>query len=290
MRLCDKVERRLLRHFNTKRDAVKPQKEVRHRIDLNTLKAALDKLGLSSGDSVLVHSGISNLGKVIGGPRLVFDLIQEMVGSHGNVLYPVFPFGGLMYEHLCSNPAFDAKTSASKMGALSEYALNVPGGQRSIHPTHSVLAFGEQRHLFVGEHHLCETPFADKSPFARLVDISGKILLIGVGLNSTTSFHRVEDRMGIEFPVRVYLDEIFSIQCVDTEGREHQVKTLAHDPFVSRVRDGNLYRNILLEKGILRELTVGNGIIAIIDARALDECLEDLCRNKHFTVYGKIWG
>jgi aminoglycoside 3-N-acetyltransferase len=289
MRLCGKIERRLKKHLTASKDNNKPQRESRQSIELATLEAAFAQLGLAPGDSVLVHSGISNLGKVIGGPPAVFELIQKTVGDQGNVLYPVFPFGGLMYEHLRFNPGFDARTSPSKMGALTEYALKV-GGRRSIHPTHSVLAFGDQSEAFVAEHHLCATPFADQSPYARLVETSGKILLLGVGLNSTTSFHRVEDRLGAEFPVKVYLDQVFCVPCLGADGLEYQVTTPAHDPFVSRVRDCDLFRDIFLETGVLREVPVGSGKIGIIDAKAMEECLETSCQRDRLTIYGKIWG
>lgn len=264
--------------------------QTRPIIEKETLASAFSTLGLKLGDSVMVHSGISNLGKVAGGPKSVFDLIQDTIGPTGNVLYPVFPFGGLMYNYLRSNPSFDVIGSPSKMGAVTEYALKISAnGHRSIHPTHSILAFGNDAADFVKDHHNCQMPFADLSPYSHLVNVSGKILLIGVGLNSTTSFHRTEDRLGGKFPVKVYADQEFLINCAGNDGREYQVRTLAHDPFISRVRDCNLVKNIFLEQGILQEVPVGNGIISILDARGMDQCLESLCQHG-FTIYGKIWG
>lgn len=259
-------------------------------IDTATLKAAMDSLGLSEGDVVMVHSGISNLGKVVGGPRIIFELIRERVGDRGHVLYPVFPFDSLVYPYLISNPTFDVRTAPSKMGALTEYSLKSPGGLRSVHPTHSVLAFGPRNAYFVSDHHLCLTPFADQSPFARLVDSGGKILLIGVGLNSTTSFHRIEDRLGEGFPVKVYRPELFRIPCVDAQGLSCEVSTQAHDPFISRIRDCDLVREEFVKAGVLREMPIGNGVIGIIDARAMDHLLEDLCRSRSRTIYGRVWG
>src|SRR5262249_11947058 len=153
---------------------------------------------------------------------------------------PVFPFDTLMFDYLLSSPIFDVRTTPTKMGALSEYALKTGEGQRSIHPTHSVLAFGENSSAYVSGHHLCPAPFTDQSPYAHLVETRGKILLIGVGLNSTTSFHRTEDRLGERFPVNVYRPEVFTVECVDADGRTLQVKTKAHDPFISRIRDCEL--------------------------------------------------
>jgi aminoglycoside 3-N-acetyltransferase len=182
------------------------------------------------------------------------------------------------------------RTAPTRMGWLTEHALMSPGGSRSVHPTHSVLAFGPRSADFVKDHHLCLTPFADRSPYARLVDFGGKILLIGVGLSGMTSFHRTEDRLGERFPVRVYRPEVFRVRCVDAAGRSREVSTLAHDPFISRIRDCDLMREEFLKSGVLREVSVGDGVVGMIDARAMDDLLEDLCRNRSQCIYGRIWG
>lgn len=290
-RIYEKVRRRARKVFSrgVPKDS-STRRESRSLVDAATLNAAMNALGLSRGDAVMVHSGISNLGKVAGGPRVLFELIRDRVGENGHVLYPVFPFASLMAEYLKSNPTFDARTAPSKMGALTDYALKSPGGLRSVHPTHSVLAFGPHSAEFVSEHHLCLTPFADQSPFGRLVDFNGKILIIGVGLNSTTSFHRTEDRLGERFPVRVYLPELFRIPCVDAQGLRCEVITQAHDPFISRIRDCDLVRSEFLRTGVLREVPVGDGVVGIIDSRAMDQILEVLWRTRRKTIYGKVWG
>ena len=60
--------------------------QTRPIIEKETLASAFSTLGLKLGDSVMVHSGISNLGKVAGGPKSVFDLIQDTIGPTGKVL------------------------------------------------------------------------------------------------------------------------------------------------------------------------------------------------------------
>jgi aminoglycoside 3-N-acetyltransferase len=276
--------------FKTEAGSAPPVREARPVVDMATLRAGLHQLGLTSGDTVIVHSGISHIGKVVGGPKAIFELIRDMVGESGHVLFPVFPFNNLMMHYLGRNPTFDVRTAPSKMGALTEYALKVPGGMRSIHPSHSVLAFGPHSNDFVASHHLDTKPFAECSPFARLVESNGKILLIGVGLNSTTSFHRTEDRLGDRFPVRVYGRPSFRIPCIDWNGQTVEVSTPAHDPFVSRVRDCNLVRTEFLREGVLRELPIGSGTIGMIDAGAMDRLLERLCFSRHLTIYGRLWG
>ena len=276
--------------FRTDQAGGQSKREVRPVVDMGMLRAAFQQLGLAPGDSVIVHSGISHVGKIVGGPKAIFELIRDMIGERGHLLFPVFPFNNLMMHYLKAGPSFDVRTAPSKMGALTEYALKVPGGVRSIHPSHSVLAFGPNSSEFASSHHLDNAPFAERSPFARLVESHGKILLIGVGLNSTTSFHRTEDRLAERFPVRVYGQETFRVACTDWNGQRVEVTTLAHDPFVSRVRDCNLVRTDFLREGVLRELPVGNGTVGMIDAGAMDRLLETLAFSRKSTIYGRLWG
>jgi aminoglycoside 3-N-acetyltransferase len=266
------------------------RRTVRTVVSMEALGNAFGELGITPGDAVMVHSGISQLGKVAGGPKAILELLTKQVGAQGHLLFPAFPFDNLMYEYLRHRPTFDVRTSPSKMGALTEFALKAPGSERSVHPTHSVVAFGPQRSAFVAEHHLCTAPFADGSPFARLVEFKGKILLLGVGLNSTTSFHRIEDRLGGAFPVRVYHRERFAVDCVDATGSTVQVTTSAHDPFISRIRDCDLLRPAFLREGIMREVRVGDGHATLIDAAGVDRVLEAEWRQRRLTIYGRIWG
>lgn len=290
-RLAEKLANRLRRLVPAaQRDSSGPRRASRTVVSMESLREAVTSLGIGPGDSVLVHSGISNLGKVVGGPKGTFELIRACVGSDGHVLYPAFPFDTLMYEYLRHGPKFDVRNAPSRMGALTQYALTVADGMRSVHPTHSVLAFGPRKDHFVGEHHLCQAPFADQSPFARLVEAGGKILLLGVGLNSTTSFHRIEDRLGVQFPVRVYVPTTFRVQCIDERGEPLDVLTPAHDPFISRLRNCDIVHSELLRSGAMRELQLGDGSVAVIDAVALETTLERLLRDRGLTIYGKLWG
>ena len=291
-RFVERAGRRVKRVISVADEESLTSRHGAHRslVDAASIKAALDTLGIVTGDTIMVHSGISNLGKVVGGPRVIFDLVRDQVGPSGHVLFPVFPFATLMAEYLKSGPTFDVRTAPSKMGALTEFALKCPSGMRSVHPTHSVIAFGPRSAEFVKDHHLCQTPFANESPFGKLVDFNGKILIIGVGLNSTTSFHRTEDRLGSEFPVKVYLSQPFRTKCLDADGVQLEVSTFAHDPFISRIRDCNLARIKFLQSGVLKEIAVGDGVVGIVDARGMDQHLEEMMRSHKETIYGKIWG
>jgi aminoglycoside 3-N-acetyltransferase len=143
---------------------------------------------------------------------------------------------------------------------------------------------------FLEGHHLDGTPFGPHSPFWRLADAGGKILIMGVGLSSVTSFHLTEDRMGEEFPVRVYLDRLYRLQCRDALGETVEIVTRCHDPFISQVRDCYIVEDLFIREGIYRKIPVGQHFIGMIDAQRMDLCLQRLARQERLTIYGRIWG
>lgn len=259
-------------------------------IELEQFDAVLDQLGIQSGDRVIVHSGISHIGKFKGGPAKLVERLRERIGPGGVVLFPAFPFGTLMFDYLETGPSFDAASSPAEMGALVDIALGYPDRQRSVHPTHSVCGFGDDVAELLKDHHRDSTPFGPNSPFWRLADTGGKILVIGVGLSSVTGFHLSEDRMGPEFPVRVYRDKIYEVACRSDAGEQITVRTPAHDPMISRVRDCYLVEDAFLREGVYRKIEIGNHYMGVIDFAAMDALLQRLARDERLTIYGKLWG
>jgi aminoglycoside 3-N-acetyltransferase len=282
---------RKLRKTFTSKTATKPEFMVRRPlIESSQLEETLTKLGIKKGDSVLVHSGISNIGKVKGGIGGIFERLRERIGPQGLLLFPAFPFGTLMHSYLETAPSFDTITSPSEMGSLTEIALKDPDRLRSLHPTHSIAGFGDQSRAILRDHHLDNTPFGPHSPFWRLADAGGKIVVMGVGLGSVTGFHLTEDRMGDAFPVKVYLDKLYEVICHNDERECITVRTRCHDPFISRIRNCYLVEPVLLETAIYKKIQLGNHYIGVIDFKAMDSLLQKLASEQRFTIYGKIWG
>jgi aminoglycoside 3-N-acetyltransferase len=100
-----------------------------------------------------------------------------------------------------SMPAFDPLlTAARKMGVIPEMARHLPGALRSSHPSLSFSAVGPHADFITAEHGL-EDGFGEHSPLARLYDLEGLILLLGVGHANNTTLHLSESRAPAMRPV-----------------------------------------------------------------------------------------
>ncbi len=156
---------------------------------ISDLSAALRDLGVRPGGSLLVHSSMRALGRVPGGAETVVRGLLAALGDEGTLLMPA-----LTYERVrSSHPVFDVRGTPSNVGLIPEHFRLRPGTLRSVHPTHSVCAVGPQAEHFLGAHLEDSTPVGPHSPFRRLRDAGGQILMLGCGLRPNTSMHGVEE-------------------------------------------------------------------------------------------------
>ena len=122
------------------------QKRISDRLfsyDKEQLKNTLLQLGIRPGDTLFVHSSFSTFNGFQGLPQDVIDCFVEIVGENGNILMPSMQYRGSSYDQLRKEEPFDVRETFSKMGLISEIFRRKKGVRRSLHPTHSVLAWGK---------------------------------------------------------------------------------------------------------------------------------------------------
>ena len=148
----------------------------------------LNKLGINKGDKVLIHSSYKSLGGVEGGPDTLFDALQEAVGEYGILMFPTFTYA------VCNarNPVFDVKSTRSHSGALPELFRHREGVRRSVHPTHSLAVWGNDKDYYVDRHYEDNVCVAENSPIIKLKNNGGKILMLGCGITHNTLIHGAE--------------------------------------------------------------------------------------------------
>lgn len=185
--------------------------------------------GSGRGDIVLVHSSLSSMGYVPGGPETVVRGLLEALGSEGTLLMPALSFNLARLAAPGFYPLFDYKNTSSVAGKITEHFRTRPGTLRSLHPTHSVCGVGPLAERILGEHQLDCTPCGEHSPYRKLYDVNGKLLFLGCGLKPNTSMHAVE-----ELAEAPYLfDEMATYRVLLPDGREILMHSRKHG-FISR--------------------------------------------------------
>ncbi len=148
------------------------------------IAAGLRRLGLASGDHLIVHSSLSSFGSVEGGPHAVIDALLDVVGPSGTVMMPTFE---------SSDPVFDPATSETSLGAVPAALWKRPGAHRSPHPLASVAAIGGKAAWLIEGHVDAVTAHGEGTPYHRLAQIDGKVLLLGVDQDRNTFLHTAEE-------------------------------------------------------------------------------------------------
>ena len=215
------------------------KKLVGSSIDRSLLVRAFKEIGIKVGDTLIVHSSLSRIGSVAGGASTVVEALLDVVGATGTLMMPTLHFTESAVEFFKSDPVFDVRKTPSKMGVITENFRMRENVIRGLHPTHPFAAFGEESKYLLGEHGESIYPFDEKSPFYKIVQLNGKILMLGVTLEYLTNFHTVEDIMKEKFPINPYIDNTVFPKVVDCDGIERIVETKIHNPEISKIRKCN---------------------------------------------------
>jgi aminoglycoside 3-N-acetyltransferase len=177
-------------------------------------------LGVKPGGYLLVHSSYKSLGSGVDGPAQVIETLRAALGEEGTLLLPTLSFESVPADRR----VFDVRTTPSDVGAIPEYFRKMPGVQRSLHPTHSVAAAGRDAEKITGEHAMDDSPVGRYSPFRKLRDLGGQILMLGCGLFPNTSMHGVEELAEPPYGFREHL----KYECTDANGVTHTLSIRRH--------------------------------------------------------------
>ncbi|WP_255197982.1 aminoglycoside N(3)-acetyltransferase [Halorarius litoreus] len=172
------------------------------------IAADLRALGVEAGDTLLVHSSLSALGWVAGGPPAVVDALQSVVTETGTLVLPTHT-SQLSDPKDWSNPPIPeswhqpfrdavspyrpAVTPCPRVGSVPDCFRSYPGVERSAHPLYSFAAWGADAADVVADHPL-DTGLGPGSPLEAVYDRGGYVLQLGTDHNTNTSLHLAEHR------------------------------------------------------------------------------------------------
>lgn len=235
------------------------------------IKQQLQQMGILSTDTVLIHTSMKAIGQVEGGPDGLLDAFCEYL-SEGLFLVPTHTWDNVTEE----NPYYDVRTDVPNIGLIPRTAAKRRDGVRSLHPTHSMWAYGADAEEYVKGEEKALTPTPEGSCWDRVADRGGKILLIGVENDKNTFIHTIEERLHL--PDRIS-DKAYDITITDAQGA---VTTHPfYQQYCSKTEDiswffGN-FEKPMVEMGVQTFGKLGDACVRIVDAMG--------CRQLLSTIY-----
>jgi aminoglycoside N3'-acetyltransferase len=278
-----------------RRGSANAMRQNRRHVSRAELAADLARMGIAQGDTLFIHSSLKSLGYIDGGATTVVQALQDAVGPQGTLVIPTYYMPGGSIRATCEmqDYVFDVRKDGTNMGRLPESFLACTGIHRSVHPTHSVSAWGRHAAYLTEAHHRAPSVFGEGSPWQRFVDVEhAKVLGLGISMGPVTFYHVLEDAMGAAFPVPVWQDESYLLPCLDQQGQRWEVPVRPFAASIAQRRIDHPSRSDLRDyfqaefkrTGLLVEGQVGDAASWWIPARGFFDHLQQLS-GENLTIY-----
>ena len=250
--------------------------EAQNPLTAQDLTAALQALGVKEGDTLLVHSSLSNLGYLENGADGIIEALAAAVGPTGTFLAPAFARPYIYFEGLChksySYRPYDTRPDGAlrdktiETGALPKAMLKRADAVRSGHVSHEWVALGADAAACVAGHGFLDDPANENSPMAKVLERDGSVVFIGCDISANTFIHYVEHMVEAPFlhPALVtYLDEKGHVQTAYI--RKH----LAGCRDFYRGESGRFYQEMIRRGLTIHKQPVGQTMLYRIALREL---------------------
>ncbi len=153
----------------------------------------LHALGVKEGGVLLVHSSFRAVRPIEGGPPGLLDALRTALGPEGTLAMPSWTGSD-------EEPFNPATTPASPdLGVVADAFWRQPGVVRSTHLFAFAAAGPHAARITSGP--LPLPPHSPESPVARVHELDGQVLLLGVGHDSDTLLHLAELLAGVPYRV-----------------------------------------------------------------------------------------
>ena len=224
------------------------------------LHADLQALQIKRSDTLLIHSSMRSIGEVDGGADTVLDMLMEYFADNGLLVFPTLSYRDVNAE----SPRFDVRTTPACTGILPELFRQRSGVVRSLHPTHSVAAFGRDAESFTADHEKASTPAPIGSPWWKLLQRKGKIMFIGTTINCNTFLHGVDEWVN---EPGILTESTQELEIVDYNG--NLIKTPQHRHALGRNAFYESCEDAFDRAGALIRGKLGDAKVYVLDAEKI---------------------
>lgn len=184
------------------------------------LKRDLAEMGFDGTETVMVHSSMKSIGQVEGGADTVVDAFMEYF-EQGLFMTPTHTWKQMSAEY----PIFDPATEPACVGIIPNLFMKRADVVRSLHPTHSIAAYGKRAAEYIKGEENVTTPCQPGGCWERLRKENAKILLVGVTHARNTFIHAIEEVYDV--PERL-TEEPVHFQIVMPDGTKKDVQVHRH--------------------------------------------------------------
>jgi len=148
----------------------------------------LSNIGVDPNGTLKIHISYKAIGEVENRGDTVLDALMEYM-KPGLLVLAAHTWANVK----AANPVMDVQHTPTCVGVLTEMFRKRDGVVRSMHPTHSVAAVGNDAEKFVAGNEMANTPCGFHSPYYKLWERDAQILLIGVDFSRNTFIHGIEE-------------------------------------------------------------------------------------------------
>jgi aminoglycoside N3'-acetyltransferase len=215
---------------------------ARYPIPVEEIHTTLRQLGIQRGDTVHMHSSVSSLyagsfqkPKSPAPPVLqyvgeIVEMLLQLLGSEGTLLMNTDSIKNVFVQ-LHEKTVFDYAREPSRRGLISERFRRRKDVIRSVHPWYNVTGWGRQADPLVREHEK-STPYTmdRNSPWAKLIQCGGKVVLLGHGYAWNSPIHLAEYLHPDEYPLPVFLSRPIGLRYVGYDRQTREMPVLLHAP------------------------------------------------------------
>jgi aminoglycoside 3-N-acetyltransferase len=217
------------------------------------------RIGLDSGQVVLVHSAMRTFGYIEGGADSVMGAFLEVLGPQGTLVAPTFTFCHEI-EH---DPIIDPLQDRSEMGIITETVRLHPEAKRSTAYRHSFAALGRRRKVITRVDPSLSS-FDLRSSFGVMLALDTQIVLLGMPYSTSTSHHFAE--WICEVPYRQTLPLEVRVRRPDgslhpQHMTDYQPKPGAGGAYYDRHTDFNRLGKTLEDQGLVGITAIGNAVV-----------------------------
>ncbi|MCR8659191.1 AAC(3) family N-acetyltransferase [Paenibacillus endoradicis] len=235
---------------------------TKHSLMKQLENAAIDKYG-----TILMHSSMKRIGDVAGGADTVLDALSQYM-QEGLLVLPTHTWSYVNAD----SPKFYVESSPVCVGILPELFRQREGVLRSLHPTHSVAALGQDAESFITGAERFDTPCHRESAWGKLLDRKAQILLVGVDQRRNTFIHGIEEWIDIPGRMTVGHENLYTIL---PDGTEIEVPSRRHHG-LSWSEHFWKVESLLEQQGAIYKAPFGDADMWVCDTVKLTHILTDM--------------